>query len=153
MHYRLNPYLCMCRMHVSYFFAHLPLWQLSFVLVSFLQISSCAPSFCSRLFGVIPPPHHYDQYTDTHELCDNLVAAQHPYSQEHIWDMEHGMVMFVKVVHDLYRHSHLLPHLETLRGAWCCWKYALEPTGFDPLVGSDGFDPLWCKSPNGPQVL
>jgi hypothetical protein len=23
-----------------------------------------------------------------------------------------------------------------------CWKYALEPTGFDPLVGSDGFDPL-----------
>jgi hypothetical protein len=19
-----------------------------------------------------------------------------------------------------------------------CWKYALEPTGFDPLVGSDG---------------
>jgi hypothetical protein len=34
-----------------------------------------------------------------------------------------------------------------------CWKYALEPTGFDPLVGSDGFDPLWCKSPNGPQML
>jgi hypothetical protein len=33
------------------------------------------------------------------------------------------------------------------------WKYALEPTGFDPLVGSDGFDPLWCKSPNGPQML
>jgi hypothetical protein len=23
-----------------------------------------------------------------------------------------------------------------------CWKYALESTGFDPLVGSDGFDPL-----------
>jgi hypothetical protein len=34
-----------------------------------------------------------------------------------------------------------------------CWKYALEPTGFDPLVDSDGFDPLWCKSPNGPQML
>jgi hypothetical protein len=34
-----------------------------------------------------------------------------------------------------------------------CWKYALEPTGFDSLVGSDGFDPLWCKSPNGPQML
>jgi hypothetical protein len=34
-----------------------------------------------------------------------------------------------------------------------CWKYALEPTGFDPQVGSDGFDPLWCKSPNGPQML
>jgi hypothetical protein len=34
-----------------------------------------------------------------------------------------------------------------------CWKYALESTGFDPLVGSDGFDPLWCKSPNGPQML
>jgi transposase-like protein len=34
-----------------------------------------------------------------------------------------------------------------------CWKYALEPTEFDPLVGSDGFDPLWCKSPNGPQML
>jgi hypothetical protein len=34
-----------------------------------------------------------------------------------------------------------------------CWKYALEPTGFDPLVGSDGFDPLWHKSPNGPQML
>jgi hypothetical protein len=34
-----------------------------------------------------------------------------------------------------------------------CWKYALEPTGFDPLVGSDGFDPLWCKRPNGPQML
>jgi hypothetical protein len=30
---------------------------------------------------------------------------------------------------------------------------ALEPTGFDPLVGSDGFDPLWCKGPNGPQML
>jgi hypothetical protein len=38
------------------------------------------------------------------------------------------------------------------RGAEC-WKYALEPTGFDPLVGSDGFDPLWCKSSNGPQML
>jgi hypothetical protein len=38
-----------------------------------------------------------------------------------------------------------------LRGS--CWKYALEPTGFDPLVGSDGFDPLWCKSSNGPQML
>jgi hypothetical protein len=25
-----------------------------------------------------------------------------------------------------------------------CWKYALEPTGFDALVDSDGFDPLWC---------
>jgi hypothetical protein len=24
---------------------------------------------------------------------------------------------------------------------------------FDPLVGSDEFDPLWCKSPNGPQML
>jgi hypothetical protein len=24
---------------------------------------------------------------------------------------------------------------------------------FDPLVDSDGFDPLWCKSPNGPQML
>jgi hypothetical protein len=35
----------------------------------------------------------------------------------------------------------------------CCWKYALESTGYDPLVGSDGFDPLWCKSPNGPQML
>jgi hypothetical protein len=44
----------------------------------------------------------------------------------------------------------------------CCWKYVLEPTefdplvssdGFDPLVGSDGFDLLWCKSPNGPQML
>jgi hypothetical protein len=34
-----------------------------------------------------------------------------------------------------------------------CWKYAIESTGFDPLVGSDGFDPLWCKSPNGPQML
>jgi hypothetical protein len=34
-----------------------------------------------------------------------------------------------------------------------CWKYALEPTELDPLVGSDGFDPLWCKSPNGPQML
>jgi hypothetical protein len=34
-----------------------------------------------------------------------------------------------------------------------CWKYALESTGFDPLVGSDGFDTLWCKSPNGPQML
>jgi hypothetical protein len=34
-----------------------------------------------------------------------------------------------------------------------CWKYALEPTGFDPLVDSDGFDPLWCKSPNVPQML
>jgi hypothetical protein len=34
-----------------------------------------------------------------------------------------------------------------------CWKYALESTGFDLLVGSDGFDPLWCKSPNGPQML
>jgi hypothetical protein len=34
-----------------------------------------------------------------------------------------------------------------------CWKYALEPSGFDPLVGSDGFDPLWCKSPNEPQML
>jgi hypothetical protein len=34
-----------------------------------------------------------------------------------------------------------------------CWKYVLESTGFDPLVGSDGFDPLWCKSPNGPQML
>jgi hypothetical protein len=34
-----------------------------------------------------------------------------------------------------------------------CWKYALESTGFDPLVGSDGFDLLWCKSPNGPQML
>jgi hypothetical protein len=34
-----------------------------------------------------------------------------------------------------------------------CWKYALETTGFDPLVGLDGFDPLWCKSPNGPQML
>jgi hypothetical protein len=34
-----------------------------------------------------------------------------------------------------------------------CWKYALKSTGFDPLVGSDGFDPLWCKSPNGPQML
>jgi hypothetical protein len=34
-----------------------------------------------------------------------------------------------------------------------CWKYALDSTGFDPLVGSDGFDPLWCKSPNGPQML
>jgi hypothetical protein len=34
-----------------------------------------------------------------------------------------------------------------------CWKYALESTGFDPLVGSDGFDPLWCKSLNGPQML
>jgi hypothetical protein len=33
------------------------------------------------------------------------------------------------------------------------WKYALESTGFDPLVGSDGFDPLWCKSPNGSQML
>jgi hypothetical protein len=33
------------------------------------------------------------------------------------------------------------------------WKYALEPTGFDPLVDSDGFDPLWCKSPNGPHML
>jgi hypothetical protein len=41
-------------------------------------------------------------------------------------------------------------------------KYALESTGFDPLVGSDGFDPLvgsdgfgplWCKSPNGTQML
>jgi hypothetical protein len=30
---------------------------------------------------------------------------------------------------------------------------SIEPTGFDPLVGSDGFDPLWCKSPNGPQML
>jgi hypothetical protein len=29
-----------------------------------------------------------------------------------------------------------------------CWKYALEPTGFDPLVDSDGFDPLWCMSYN-----
>jgi hypothetical protein len=34
-----------------------------------------------------------------------------------------------------------------------CWKYALESTRFDPLVGSDGFDPLWFKSPNGPQML
>jgi hypothetical protein len=34
-----------------------------------------------------------------------------------------------------------------------CWKYALEPTGFDPLVGSDGFDLLWCRSPNGPKML
>jgi hypothetical protein len=67
--------------------------------------------------------------------------------------LKHGMVMFVQVVHDLYRHSHLLPHLETLRGGCCCWKYALEPTRFDPLVGSDGFDPLWCKSPNRPQML
>jgi hypothetical protein len=32
-------------------------------------------------------------------------------------------------------------------------KYALEPTGFDLLVDSDGCDPLWCKSPNVPQML
>jgi hypothetical protein len=42
---------------------------------------------------------------------------------------------------------------ETLVKVGDCWKYALESTGFDPLVGSDGFDPLWCKSPNGPQML
>jgi hypothetical protein len=29
------------------------------------------------------------------------------------------------------------------RATGSCWKYALESTGFDPLVGSDGFDPLW----------
>jgi hypothetical protein len=40
-----------------------------------------------------------------------------------------------------------------LRYTYIYWKYALEPTGFDPLVDSDGFDPLWCKSPNGPQML
>jgi hypothetical protein len=34
-----------------------------------------------------------------------------------------------------------------------CWKYALEPTGFDSLVGSDGFHSLLCKRPNGPQML
>jgi hypothetical protein len=38
-------------------------------------------------------------------------------------------------------------------GSLPCWKYALEPTGFDLLVDSDGFDPLWCKIPNGPQML
>jgi hypothetical protein len=41
---------------------------------------------------------------------------------------------------------------EVVRCPSCC-KYALESTGFDPLVGSDGFDLLWCKSPNGPQML
>jgi hypothetical protein len=44
-------------------------------------------------------------------------------------------------------------HQRSVGTGWLCWKYALEPTGFDPLVGSDGFDPLWCKSPNGPQML
>jgi hypothetical protein len=45
--------------------------------------------------------------------------------------------------------------LATRRPDLCCscWKYALESTGFDPLVDLDGFDPLWCKSPNGPQML
>jgi hypothetical protein len=33
------------------------------------------------------------------------------------------------------------------------WRYVLKPTGLDPLVGSDGFDPLGHKKHNGPQLL
>jgi hypothetical protein len=36
---------------------------------------------------------------------------------------------------------------------WGMFGNMPESTGFDPLVGSDGFDPLWCKSPNGTQML
>jgi hypothetical protein len=52
-----------------------------------------------------------------------------------------------------HRSQHCPPQQHEECEADNCWKYALEPTGFDPLVGSDGFDPLWCKSPNGPHML
>jgi hypothetical protein len=59
----------------------------------------------------------------------------------------------------VFANIHTIPVFANIRTAVAfsrkpgCWKYALESTGFDPLVGSDGFDPLWYKSPNGPQML
>jgi hypothetical protein len=38
----------------------------------------------------------------------------------------------------------LAPRRDATVDAYVCWKYALESTGFDSLVDSDGFDPLWC---------
>jgi hypothetical protein len=71
-----------------------------------------------------------------HRSVDPLWHMPHAPPAMHIWPLCYS-VTFLTTFFDVTN----------------CWKYALEPTGFDPLVDSDGFDPLWCKSPNGPQML